>query len=265
MSTHPLPSDVQDLEHRIARLMANANGDFGMYGEGDRILVGISGGKDSWTLLHLLRRVQRKAPFRFELLAFHLDQGHPGFPTDLLESYLRAEGYEYVIHRADTYSIVTDKVAPGSTPCSLCSRLRRGILYTEAVRLGCNRIALGHHREDLIETLLLNLFYSGQLQTMPPKLKSDDGRNIVIRPLAFVPEAWIADYARAMRFPVVPCVLCGRGRDLKRDRMGDLVTALEKEIPDVKKSLMAAMANVHLSHLLDSRVFDPRALDADLR
>ena len=259
-TTATVAPETHDLERRIARLMAECNAQFGLYGEGDRILVGISGGKDSYTLLHLLQRVQRKAPFRFELLAFHLDQGHPGFPVHRIREYLEHLRIEFVIHRADTYSVVTEKIPVGQTPCSLCSRLRRGILYTEAERLGCSRIALGHHREDLLETVLLNLFYSGQLQTMPPKLRSDDGRNVVIRPLAFVPEAWIAEFAQQMAFPVIPCTLCGRGRDLKRDRMAALVDSLEREIPDIRKTMLAALGNVHVSHLLDGRVFDHRQI-----
>lgn len=236
--------------------MMRANDRFGQFGAGDRIMVGVSGGKDSYTLLHMLRRAQRRAPFRFDLLAFHLDQGHPGFPVHKIAEYLKTNDYPHVIEREDTYSIVTEKLKPGATPCSLCSRLRRGILYSAAKRHGCTRIALGHHREDLIETLLLNLFFSGQLQTMPPKLRSDDGANVVIRPLALVPEQWIAEYAEAQRFPIVPCTLCGRGKQLQRDKMGALVTQLEKDIPDIRKSLLAAMSNVHLSHLLDGRVFD---------
>lgn len=248
------------MERRIGRLVTKANGRFGLFGPGDRILVGVSGGKDSYTLLHLLRRAQRMAPFSFDLLAFHLDQGHPGFDTESIRTYLQSEEYEFVIERQDTYAVVTEKLAPGATPCSLCSRLRRGILYGAAERYGCSRIALGHHRDDLLETVLLNLFYSGQLQTMPPKLRSDDGRNIVIRPMALVPVEWIKELSAALRFPVVPCLLCGRGKDLKRDRIGRLIATLEGEIPDIKRSMMAAMANVHLSHLLDESLYDHKGL-----
>ena len=267
-SRHPIGAPAADLsviaalEKRIGREMAELNGRMALYGEGDRILVGMSGGKDSYTMLHMLRRAQRMAPFRFEIKAFHLDQAHPGFPVDTIRRYLDGEGVDFAIERHDTYSIVTDKIPVGQTPCSLCSRLRRGILYDAAKRHGCNRIALGHHREDLIETLLLNLFYSGMLATMPPKLVSDAGDNMVIRPLAQVPETLIAEFATAMAFPVVPCTLCGRGKDLKRDRIGRLVTELEAEIPDLSRSLMAAMANVRPSHLLDADLFDHHSLAA---
>ncbi len=255
-----MPLEV--LEKRIGKEMADLNGRLELYGEGDRILVGMSGGKDSYTLLHMLRRAQRLAPFRFEVLPFHLEQGHPGFPVHILRGYLESLGIPFEIEHQDTYSIVTEKIPEGQTPCSLCSRLRRGILYDAARRHGCNKVALGHHRDDLIETLLLNLFYSGMLATMPPKLVSDSGDNLVIRPLAQVPEQLIRQFSVRAGFPIIPCSLCGRGRDLKRDRVGRLVAELEREIPDLSRSILAAMQNVRPSHLLDEEIFDHRALVA---
>jgi tRNA 2-thiocytidine biosynthesis protein TtcA len=259
-SLEPKRSVVADLERKISKEMTRLNARFNLFGEGDRILVGVSGGKDSYTMLHMLRRAQQKAPFKFDIVAFHLDQGHPGFPVQRLADYLESEGYDWIIEREDTYSIVTDKVPEGKTPCSLCSRLRRGILYNAARRHGCTKVALGHHRDDLVVTLMLNLFYSGMMATMPPKLRSDEGDNVVIRPLGYVPESWIVNLAKERKFPIIPCTLCGRGADLKRNRMARLLRDLEAEIPDVKRSLMAAMANVRPSHLLDERVYDHKNL-----
>ena len=259
----PEPQKTPDLsytEKRIGRDMTRLNARFGLYGEGDRILVGVSGGKDSYTMLRMLRRAQRLAPFKFEILAFHLDQGHPGFPTDTLRSYLDREGYDFAIEREDTYSIVTEKVPEGQTPCSLCSRLRRAILYDAARKHGCNKLALGHHRDDLVVTLMLNLLYSGMLATMPPKLRNDAGDLQVIRPLGWVAEADIVRYSTLAEFPIIPCTLCGRGVDLKRARIGRLLTELEGEIPQVKQSIMAAMSNVRPSHLMDQQLFDHQKL-----
>lgn len=248
------------LEKRLGKQMAQLNTKLSLYGPGDRIMVGISGGKDSYTMLHLLRRAQRIAPFDFDIFAFHLDQGHPGFPVEKIDSYLASSGVDYAIERRDTYSIVEAKLEPGATPCSLCSRLRRAILYDAAVRHGCNKLALGHHREDLVHTTLLNLFYSGMLATMPPKLRSDDDRITVIRPLATCGEQEIIEFSNLEEFPIVPCMLCGRGKDLKRERVARLVTELEKEIPDIRRSIVAALGNVRPSHLLDSDLFNHREL-----
>jgi len=238
------------LEKSLLGHMGRAISDFGLIQDGDRIMVAVSGGKDSHTLLHLLRVLQGRAPVRFALLAVTLDQGHPGFPAERLEAYFRAEGYDHRIVREDTYSVVLEKTPAGKTQCAVCSRLRRGILYNCAVALGCNKIALGHHREDLVETLLLNLFFAGSLKAMPPLLRSDDGRNTVIRPLAYAPEAEVAAYASRRQFPIIPCSLCGSQENLQRRRMKQLLDELEQQHPHVRASVLAAMGNVRPSHLL---------------
>jgi tRNA 2-thiocytidine biosynthesis protein TtcA len=243
--------DAGKLERRLLRAVAEAVRDFELVAEGDRILVAVSGGKDSLTLLHLLRRMQERAPIDFELVAVNLDQGQPGFPAHVVEDHLRSTGVPYRMIRRDTYSVVKRLVPEGRTTCPVCSRLRRGILYNAAVELGCTKIALGHHRDDLVETLLLSALYAGALKSMPPKLRSDDGRNVVIRPLCYAAEEDIAAFAEAMRFPIVPCDLCGSQPNLRRRRVKQLLAELSAEHRAVKGNLLNALGKVVPTHLLD--------------
>ena len=239
------------LERRILRAAGRAMADFGLVEAGDRVLVAVSGGKDSYTLLHVLMRLQERAPVRFELVAVNLDQGQPGFPAHVIEDHFRTVGVPYRMIRKDTYSIVKRLVPDGKATCPVCSRLRRGILYNAAVELGCTKIALGHHRDDLVETLLLSALYSGALKSMPPKLRSDDGRNVVIRPLCYAAEEDIAAFSRAMAFPVIPCDLCGSQPNLRRRRVKELLADLSREHPAIKGNLLNALGHVVPSHLLD--------------
>jgi len=234
--------------------MGKAVAEWNLIADGDRIMVCLSGGKDSYTMLHGLEQLRRRAPVHFELIAVNLDQGHPGFPGHLLEGWLKDNGYSYRMLKEDTYSIVLDKLKPGQTQCSLCSRLRRGILYNAAVDLGCNKIALGHHRDDTIETLLLNLMFSGQLKAMPARLVSDDGRNIVIRPLITCEESDLAAYAAEKAFPILPCDLCGSQENLQRQQVKRMLADWQEKHPRVKASLFAAISNVRSSHLLDPKL-----------
>ena len=239
------------LEKRLCREAGRAITDYNMIEEGDRVMVCLSGGKDSYGLLDILMKLQQRAPVNFELIAVNLDQKQPGFPEHVLPEYLTKLGVKFHIENQDTYSIVKRLIPEGKTLCSLCSRLRRGILYRVADELGATKIALGHHRDDMLQTLLLNMFFGAKLKGMPPKLVSDDGRHVVIRPLAYVAEKDLARWAELRQFPIIPCTLCGSQENLQRKQVGNLLREWEKKYPGRVENMASALQNVVPSHLMD--------------
>jgi len=248
------------LKGRLESSAGKAIGDFNMIEDGDTVMVCLSGGKDSYTLLDVLLTLRKRAPIDFRIVAMNLDQKQPGFPETVLPNYLQKLGIEFHIETQDTYSIVKEKIPEGKTTCSLCSRLRRGIIYRVAGELGANKIALGHHRDDMIETLFLNMFFGGKLKAMPPKLVTDKGDHIVIRPLAYCAEKDIARYARGMEFPIIPCNLCGSQDNLQRQNIKEMLAAWERQYPGRSQTIFTAMQNIKPSHLLDAGLFDFRNL-----
>ena len=250
------------LEKRLCRQVGQAIVDFNMIEAGDRVMVCLSGGKDSYGLLDVLMKLQARAPIRFELVAVNLDQKQPGFPAEVLPHYLQTLGIEHHIETQDTYSIVKAKIPEGKTTCSLCSRLRRGILYRVARELRCNKIALGHHRDDMLQTFFLNMFFGGKLKGMPPKLASDNGEFIVIRPLAYVDERDLVAWAEHRRFPIIPCNLCGSQENLQRQQVGEMLRQWQRQHPGRIESMFTALQNVVPSHLMDARLHDFRHLQA---
>jgi tRNA 2-thiocytidine biosynthesis protein TtcA len=246
------------LKGRLESSVGKAIGDFNMIEEGDTVMVCLSGGKDSYTLLDILLTLRKRAPIDFRIVAMNLDQKQPGFPADVLPAYLKKLGVDFHIETQDTYSIVKAKIPEGKTTCSLCSRLRRGIIYKVAGDLCANKIALGHHRDDMVETLFLNMFFGGKLKAMPPKLVTDKGDHIVIRPLAYCAEKDIARYARGMEFPIIPCNLCGSQENLERQNIKEMLTNWERQYPGRSQTIFTAMQNIKPSHLLDAKLFDFR-------
>ncbi len=250
------------LEKKLCRLVGQAIGDFKMIAEGDKVMVCVSGGKDSYAMLDILLKLKERAPIPFDIIAVNLDQRQPNFPAEVLPNYLTSLVVPFHIESQDTYSIVKRVIPEGKTTCGLCSRLRRGILYRVASELGATKIALGHHRDDILETFLLNVFYAGKLKAMPPKLRSDDGQHIVIRPLAYVPERLLERYANVMQFPIIPCDLCGSQPNLQRGAMKQMLRDWEKKNPGRVESLFRALHQIVPSHLLDGTAFNFKNLDS---
>jgi tRNA 2-thiocytidine biosynthesis protein TtcA len=258
-----LQREIHKLEKRLCRQVGQAVVEYNMIEAGDRVMVCLSGGKDSYTLLDILQKLQQRAPVDFELIAVNLDQKQPGFPAHILPEYLSRLGIQFHIENQDTYSIVKDKIPEGKTMCSLCSRLRRGILYRVADELGATKIALGHHRDDILQTFFLNMFFGGKLKGMPPKLQSDDGRHLVIRPLAYVAEKDIVRWSDHRQFPIIPCTLCGSQENLQRKQVGDMMRAWDKQYPGRLDNMANALQHIVPSHLMDRQVFDFAGLMAD--
>jgi tRNA 2-thiocytidine biosynthesis protein TtcA len=258
---NPPSNTLQKLRKSLEARTGKAIGDYNMIEDGDTILVCLSGGKDSYTLLSMLMALQQRAPVKFRLIAMNLDQKQPGFPEHILPAYLESLGIEYRIVESDTYSVVKEKIPEGKTTCSLCSRLRRGIIYRTAKELGANKIALGHHRDDMVHTLFLNILFGGKLKAMPPKLVTDDGAHIVIRPLAYCAESDIAKFARGMEFPIIPCNLCGSQENLQRQKIKEMMQDWDRKFPGRTEAVLTAMQNIVPSHLADNRLFDFQGLN----
>ncbi len=254
---------VLKLKKQLETRVGKAIFDYNMIEDGDTVLVCVSGGKDSYSLLSILMALQHKAPIKFKLIAMNLDQKQPGFPEDVLPNYFKSIGVDYRIVEENTYAIVKDKIPEGKTTCSLCSRLRRGIIYRTAKELGANKIALGHHRDDIVHTLFLNMLFGGKLKAMPPKLVTDDGAHMVIRPLAYCAEDLIAKYARGMGFPIIPCNLCGSQENLQRQKVKEMMHEWDKRYPGRTESVFNAIQNIVPSHLGDQKLFDFKGLNLD--
>lgn len=263
---HGVPAHVsvdhKKLEKRLCREVGKAIVDYNMIAQGDKVMVCLSGGKDSYAMLDILRKLQARAPIDFELIAVNLDQKQPGFPADILPAYLEKLGVKFHIENQDTYSIVKDKIPEGKTMCSLCSRLRRGILYRVAKELGCTKIALGHHRDDILQTLLLNMFFGGKLKGMPPKLQSDNGEHIVIRPMAYVDERDLVKWAALQQYPIIPCTLCGSQENLQRKQAGLMLREWQTKHPERLDNMLHALQNVVPSHLMDTQLHNFKGLAA---
>ena len=255
-----MSNTLNKLKKRLESQVGKAIGDYNMIEEGDTLLVCVSGGKDSYTLLSILMALRERAPVDFKLIAMNLDQKQPGFPADILPGYFEKIGVDFRIVEADTYSVVKEKIPEGKTTCSLCSRLRRGIIYRTAKELGANKIALGHHRDDMVHTLFLNLLFGGKVKAMPPKLVTDDGAHVVIRPLAYCAESDIARYARGMEFPIIPCNLCGSQENLQRQKIREMMQDWDRRFPGRTESVFTALQNVVPSHLADNQLFDFKGL-----
>ncbi|MDF1780346.1 MAG: tRNA 2-thiocytidine(32) synthetase TtcA [Alcanivoracaceae bacterium] len=259
MNDATLPKDrtrFNKMQKRLRREVGQAIADYNMISDGDKIMVCMSGGKDSYTMLEILRNLQVSAPIKFDLVAVNMDQKQPGFPEHVLPEYLEKQGVEYYVLEKDTYSIVKEKTPEGKTTCALCSRLRRGSLYGFAEEIGANKIALGHHRDDIIETLFLNMFYGGKLKAMPPKLRSDDGKNVVIRPLAYCREKDIEQFSEMKGFPIIPCNLCGSQENLQRQVIKEMLQGWDAKNPGRIESIFSAVQNVAPSQLADTKLFD---------
>ncbi|WP_198971539.1 tRNA 2-thiocytidine(32) synthetase TtcA [Xylophilus sp. ASV27] len=255
--------ETHKLEKRLCREMGRAIVDFNMVEEGDKVMVCMSGGKDSYAMLDILLKLRARAPIHFDIVAVNLDQKQPGFPEHVLPEYLAALGVPFHIENQDTYSIVKRVIPEGKTTCGLCSRLRRGILYRVADELGATKVALGHHRDDILQTFLLNMFFGAKLKSMPPKLVSDDGRHVVIRPLAYVAEKDLVRWARHRQFPIIPCTLCGSQENLQRKQVGEMLREWEKKFPGRIENMFSALQNVVPSHLADRTLYDFAGLKAD--